>query len=87
MRQVAFQARVSHQTVSEVVNGSNKVAPATQARVMAAMAKLDYHPNHAARSMRLSRSFNVAYVVEKPTELADDALSLIMVSLDRKSVV
>ena len=81
MRQVAFQARVSHQTVSEVVNGSNKVAPATQARVMAAMAKLDYHPNHAARSMRLSRSFNVAYVVEKPTELADDAMSLILVSL------
>ncbi len=81
MRQVAFQAGVSHQTVSEVVNGSNKVAPATQARVLAAMAKLDYHPNHAARSMRLSRSFNVAYVVEKPTELADDAMSLILVSL------
>ena len=81
MRQVAFQAGVSHQTVSEVVNGSNKVAPATHARVMAAMAKLDYHPNHAARSMRLSRSFNVAYVVEKPTELADDAMSLILVSL------
>jgi DNA-binding LacI/PurR family transcriptional regulator len=81
LREVAAQAGVSHQTVSEVVNGSAKVAPNTQARVLAAMAKLDYHPNHAARSMRLSRSFNVAYVAEKPTELADDAMSLILVSL------
>ncbi len=81
LREVAAQAGVSHQTVSEVVNGSDKVAANTQARVLAAMAKLDYHPNHAARSMRLSRSFNVAYVAEKPTELADDAMSLILVSL------
>ncbi len=81
LREVAAQAGVSHQTVSEVVNGSDKVAPNTQARVLAAMSKLDYHPNHAARSMRLSRSFNVAYVLEKPTELADDAMSLILVSL------
>ena len=81
MREVAARAGVSYQTVSEVVNDSNKVAPATHARVTNAMADLDYHPNHAARSMRLSRSFNVAYVAEKPTELADDAMSLILVSL------
>ncbi len=81
MREVAARAGVSHQTVSEVVNGSNKVAPATLERVMTAMTDLDFHPNHAARSMRLSRSFNVAYVVEKPTELADDAMALILAGL------
>ncbi len=81
MREVAVQAGVSHQTVSEVVNSSNKVAPATVERVMTAMADLDFHPNHAARSMRLSRSFNIAYVAERPTDMADDAMSLILVGL------
>ncbi len=81
MREVATRAGVSHQTVSEVVNQSNKVAPATVKRVMSAMADLDFHPNHAARSMRLARSFNVTYVVEKPTELADDAMTLILAGL------
>ena len=47
---------VSHQTVSRVINGSDKVRPATKAHVEAVIAELDYRPNAMARSMARGRS-------------------------------
>ena len=48
---VAELAGVSHMTVSRVVNGTGPVRAETRARVMAAVEKLDYRPNTAARAL------------------------------------
>lgn len=48
---VALQAGVSKGTVSNVLNGKVRVAPATKARVDAAIAALDYRPAESARSL------------------------------------
>lgn len=52
MQDVAKAASVSPQTVSRVANGSNAVRPETRQRVEAAMAKLGYRPNYAARALK-----------------------------------
>ena len=51
IRDVAAHAGVSHQTVSRVINDSDRVLPETRERVMAAIAELEYHPSALARSM------------------------------------
>lgn len=56
MEDVARLAGVSHQTVSRVVNDSSKVSAPTRRRVLAAMRKLDYRPNAAAKSLVTGRS-------------------------------
>lgn len=45
IRDVATHAGVSHQTVSRVINGSDKVTAATRERVLASIKELDYVPN------------------------------------------
>jgi len=52
IRDVAAQAGVSTATVSYVLNGQGAIPAETQARVMAAVAALDYQPRHAARALR-----------------------------------
>ena len=56
MAQVAAHAKVSHQTVSRVVNGATGVKPATRERVEAAIRELGYRRNNAARTLVTSRS-------------------------------
>ena len=53
---VAESAGVSYQTVSRVINGSPHVSPQTLERVQAAIRKLDYQPNRAARTLASRRS-------------------------------
>ena len=53
---VAARCHVSYQTVSRVVNGSRLVAEKTRARVLKAIAELDYRPNLAARRLATQRS-------------------------------
>src|SRR5258708_34982024 len=48
---VAAQCGVSYQTVSRVVNNSPLVTEKTRARVLKAVAELDYRPNLAARRL------------------------------------
>jgi len=55
IRDVGRAARVSHQTVSRVINGERSIAPHTRAKVERAIAALDYRPSHIARSL-VSRS-------------------------------
>lgn len=55
MRDVAREANVSQSTVSRVLShapSSIPISEATKQRVMAAVKKLDYHPNQYARSLR-----------------------------------
>ncbi|GAB04604.1 LacI family transcriptional regulator [Gordonia amarae] len=63
MRDVAAAASVSVGTVSNVLNSPDKVAPATVARVLAAIEKLGFVRNDAARQLRAGRSRCVGLVV------------------------
>lgn len=56
LEDVARHANVSAKTVSNVVNNRPNIAPATRARVEAAMAALGYRPNLSARSLRAGRT-------------------------------
>jgi DNA-binding LacI/PurR family transcriptional regulator len=53
---VAARCDVSYQTVSRVVNDSPLVAEKTRARVLQAIAELNYRPNLAARRLATQRS-------------------------------
>lgn len=63
MRDVAAAASVSVGTVSNVLNAPHKVAPATVARVHAAIDKLGFVRNDAARQLKAQRSRCVALLV------------------------
>jgi LacI family transcriptional regulator len=60
---IAGAAGVSKTTVSRVLNGSTSVAPETRIRVNAAIAALGFQVNHAARSLRTSRTGLVGLLV------------------------
>lgn len=66
LRDIASEAGVSAMTVSRVMDpthGGVKVKPETRKRVEAAVQKLGYKPNLAARSLRSSKTFQIgAYV-------------------------
>lgn len=63
MREVAAAASVSVGTVSNVLNAPDKVAPATVARVQAAIDHLGFVRNDAARQLKAGRSRSVGLVV------------------------
>ena len=68
IRDVAAHAGVSHQTVSRVINASERVRPETRAVVEAAIAELGYHPNAMARSMARGRSGVLACISPNLTD-------------------
>lgn len=55
MQDIAHEAGVSSQTVSRVSNDAESVRPVTRARVLAAMDRLGYRPNFAARALKRGR--------------------------------
>lgn len=63
LQQVAKLANVSTATVSRVVNNSGAVKPATRARVIKAIADLNYHPNLHARTLAGGRSSTIGMIV------------------------
>jgi DNA-binding LacI/PurR family transcriptional regulator len=62
MADVALLAGVSGMTVSRVLNEHPGVKPDNRARVLAAMAQLDYRPNAAARALSTGRSRTLGVV-------------------------
>lgn len=70
-RDVAALAKVSPQTVSRVANGAPNVQPATRERVLAAMAKIGYTPNAAARALRSGRHGAVGVVLHHLTRTGE----------------
>jgi DNA-binding LacI/PurR family transcriptional regulator len=64
---VAKLARVSHQTVSRVLNDHPSVNPMTRARVIAAIEQLGYRPNAAARTLATGRSKTLGLVTFNST--------------------
>ncbi len=63
VRDVAAHAGVSVGTVSNVLNRPHLVAPATRARVQAAIAALGFVRNESARHLRAGRSRTIGLVV------------------------
>lgn len=63
MQDVAKAADVSPQTVSRVANGSDAVKPETRQRVEAAMERLGYRPNYAARALKHGRFQDIGVVM------------------------
>ena len=63
IKDVAFRAKVSIQTVSNVVNGRPVVVENTRQRVLKAIEELGYQPNASARSLRTRRTKTIALVV------------------------
>lgn len=68
IRDVAAEAGVSHQTVSRVINGNERVTPETRARVEAAIDRLAYQPNAIARSMARGRTGILACIAPNLTD-------------------
>jgi DNA-binding LacI/PurR family transcriptional regulator len=103
MADVARLAGVSHQTVSRVINGSDRVAPETRDRVREAMRLLDYRPNSVARALVTGRSRTVGVIgfnttlfgpastlfgIERSANEADYLTSVVsMPELDRGSML
>ena len=69
---------LSPATISLVINnapGVKSIAPATRARVLAAVKKLDYRPNTIARSLRTRQTFTIGVIVP---ELSEGYFTMVM---------
>ncbi|TQL47842.1 LacI family transcriptional regulator [Homoserinimonas aerilata] len=67
LRDVAALAGVSLATASRVINGSTQVTTASVAAVSSAVAKLNYVPNRAARSLARRKTHMIAMVIPEQT--------------------
>lgn len=99
IRDVAKRADVSIATASRVINNSSHtVNPATRARVLAAIAELDYAPNAVAKNLSMRRAQTIevvipdisnpyyAEIVRGVQDVADEAhYTVILQNTDRQS--
>ena len=67
IKEVADLAGVAVGTVSHVITGSVPVSEPLRLKVQAAIRKLDYHPNHVARSLKTSKTRTLGIIVPDMT--------------------
>jgi DNA-binding LacI/PurR family transcriptional regulator len=67
IKEVANLAGVSVGTVSHVITGSVQVSEQLREKVVDAIRKLDYHPNHVARSLKTSKTRTLGIIVPDMT--------------------
>ncbi len=67
IKKVAELAGVSVGTVSHVITGSVPVSEPLRLKVQAAIQKLDYHPNHVARSLKTNKTRTLGIIVPDMT--------------------
>jgi DNA-binding LacI/PurR family transcriptional regulator len=65
IREIARQARVSHSTVSRVINQVETVDPKLVRRVQAVIQEVGYRPNFQARALARGRSHTVGLIVSE----------------------
>ena len=66
IKDVAERAKVSLKTVSRVINNEPSVLQGTRARVLHAIAELDYEPDQSARNLRSGTPFVIGLVYDDP---------------------
>ncbi|MEP6485578.1 MAG: LacI family DNA-binding transcriptional regulator [Rudaea sp.] len=66
IKDVAKRAHVSLKTVSRVVNNEPSVLDRTRAKVLRAVAELNYQPDLSARSLRSAKSYAIGLVYDNP---------------------
>lgn len=67
IREIAQRARVSHSTVSRVINGVASVDPRLARRVQAVIQEVGYRPNFQARALARGRTHTVGLIVSELT--------------------
>jgi DNA-binding LacI/PurR family transcriptional regulator len=67
MADVARAAGVSKQTVSAVINNKSGISEKTRVRIRRIVARLDYHPNLLAGSLRAQRSVTIGVLIPSIT--------------------
>jgi DNA-binding LacI/PurR family transcriptional regulator len=65
IREIARRARVSHSTVSRVINNVATVDPKLERRVRAVMQEVGYRPNHQAQALARGRSHTIGLIVSE----------------------
>lgn len=65
IREIAKRARVSHSTVSRVINQVDTVDPKLARRVQAVIQEVGYRPNFQARALARGRSHTVGLIVSE----------------------
>ena len=65
IREIAKRARVSHSTVSRVINQVESVDPKLARRVQAIIQEVGYRPNYQARALARGRSHTVGLIVSE----------------------
>lgn len=69
IKDVAFVAGVSTQTVSRVLNNRADVAEGTRERILKVISDLDYSPNEAARYLVRQRSMRTPSYISRDGEI------------------
>ena len=67
IKEVAKRARVSVGTVSNVLGNDIPVSPELRQRVLSVMRELNYHPSHAARTLKSRRTQTIGVVISDLT--------------------
>jgi DNA-binding LacI/PurR family transcriptional regulator len=96
MADVAREAGVSGQTVSRVANGRTNVDADTRERVLAAMRRVGYRPNSAARALRNGRFRTIGVIISSLSTfgnsrtldaiagaVADEGFSIVLMTVPR----
>lgn len=65
IREIARKARVSHSTVSRVINNVSTVDPKLARRVQAIIEEVGYRPNYQAQALARGRSHTVGLIVSE----------------------
>jgi LacI family transcriptional regulator len=66
---VAREAGVAPSTVSHVLNGKRRISEATKHRVLAAIERLGYMPNHNAQALKTDKTGIIGFFASDITEL------------------
>jgi DNA-binding LacI/PurR family transcriptional regulator len=98
MADVAREAGVSGQTVSRVANGRTNVDADTRERVLAAMRRVGYRPNSAARALRNGRFRSIGVIISSlstfgnsrtvdavAAAVADQGFSIVLMTVPRST--
>ncbi|MDD2706462.1 MAG: LacI family DNA-binding transcriptional regulator [Verrucomicrobiae bacterium] len=69
LKDIAREAGVSTRTVTRVLKNNGYVHKETRQQIEAAIQKLGYHPNRAARSLRTRQSYEITVITSSVEEL------------------